>query len=92
MTAQHTPGPWEATGNLVRSPMAKELGSGVMLAECSDRWFVKVNSDEAKANARLIAKAPEMLEALKDAYPYIADDALRERLGNLIADATGVQA
>ena len=92
MSAQHTPGPWEATGNLVRSLMAKELGSGVMLAECSDRWFVKVNSDEAKANARLIAKAPEMLEALKDVYPHIANDALRERVGNLIAKATGVQA
>jgi len=45
-----------------------------------------------RADARLIAKSPEMLEALKDVYPYIANDALRERVGNLIADATGVQA
>lgn len=62
---KHTPGPWEAIGNLVRSPMAKENGSGVMLAECADRWFLKVNSDEAKANARLMAAAPELLEALQ---------------------------
>jgi hypothetical protein len=62
----HTPGPWEAIGNLVRSPMDKESGSGVMLAECADRWFLKVNSDEAKANARLIAAAPELLEALQN--------------------------
>jgi hypothetical protein len=60
--------------------------SGRMAFLCNARL---TNQD---ANARLIAKAPEMLEALKDAYPYIADDALRERVGNLIADATGVQA
>jgi hypothetical protein len=48
--------------------------------------------EQAAANARLIAAAPDLLEALKDAYPYIADNALRERVGNLIADATGVQA
>ena len=64
MSAKHTPGPWEAIGNLVRSPMDKESGSGVQLAECADRYYQKVNSDEAKANARLIAAAPELLEAL----------------------------
>lgn len=62
---KHTPGPWEAIGNLVRSPMAKEKGFGVMLAECADRWFLKVNSEEAAANARLMAAAPELLEATK---------------------------
>jgi hypothetical protein len=36
--------------------------------------------------------ANEMLAMLKDAYPYIANDALREQMGNLIAKATGVQA
>jgi hypothetical protein len=45
--------------------------------------------EEAAANARLIAVAPELLESLKDAHPHIADDALRTRIGNLIAKTEG---
>ena len=73
METKHTPGPWEAIGNLVRSPMAKDLGSGVMLAECADRWFQKVNSEEAKANARLIAAAPEQNKALIDLLELVEE-------------------
>jgi hypothetical protein len=43
------------------------------------------------ANARLIAAAPELLEALKTAHAHIADDVLRASIGNLIAKATEVQ-
>lgn len=89
MGAKHTPGPWEAIGNLVRSPAAKELGSGVMLAECADRWFQKVNSDEAKANARLIAAAPELLEALNDLLEQSGIDGLwADKARAAIAKAT----
>lgn len=65
---KHTPGPWEAIGNLVRSPMVHPQGSdrprGIMLAECADGYSIKVNSAEACANARLIAAAPELLAEL----------------------------
>jgi hypothetical protein len=85
MSAQHTPGPWIVRQN--RDCSLDFFGeSGRMAFLCNARL---TNQD---ANARLIAAAPEMLEALKDAYPYIADNALRERVGNLIANATGVQA
>lgn len=40
-------------------------------------------------DALLIAVAPELLEALKDAHPHVADDSLRARIGNLIAKAEG---
>jgi hypothetical protein len=83
MNTQHTPGPWHTAGE-----------QGVQIRsekhQIAKVWAMRGN--EWKANARLIAAAPEMLEALKDAYPHIANDALRERVGNLIADATGVQA
>jgi len=64
--AKHTPGPWEATGNLVRSPMHQPEGlpRGVQIVECRDGYFLP-HTAEAKANARLIAAAPELLEALK---------------------------
>ena len=70
--AKHTPGPWEASGNLVRSPMHQPEGlpRGVQIVECRDGYFLP-HTEEAKANARLIAAAPELLEALErlaDAY------------------------
>ena len=34
----------------------------------------------------------ELLKALKDAHPHIADDALRTQIGNLIAKAEGISA
>ncbi len=85
MTAKHTPGPWVlnsgVSSNVVLIDSNPTNGAVGEIVDCRNR-----------ADSRLIAKSPEMLEALKDAYPYIADDALRERVGNLIADATGVQA
>jgi hypothetical protein len=76
MTAQHTPGPWVADLNtypvMVRSqaetwPLVDELGNeegraGVFIANTADN----------KANARLIAAAPELLMALREiaaSYP-----------------------
>lgn len=53
-----TPGPWEASGNLVRSPMHQPEGlpRGVQIAECRDGYFQPF-TEEAKANAALIAEA-----------------------------------
>ena len=36
------------------------------------------------------AEAPELLEALKDAYPYVDNSHLRNRIGGVIAKASGV--
>jgi len=49
-------------------------------------------AEEAKhaADMRIRGLAHEMLAALKDAHPHIADDNLRTRIGNLIAKAKGV--
>lgn len=62
MTAQHTPGPWSLCGpdtDLVRD------GNYRAVARASFRATPTVNLiHETKANARLIAAAPELLEAL----------------------------
>jgi len=42
------------------------------------------------ALAALVSERDELLCALKDAYPYIIDDALRARIGALIAKVAGV--
>lgn len=53
----HTPGPWKATFKTVSAPETEDrLGF-----EC--RMFTG-NGDDSRANCRLIAAAPKLLEAL----------------------------
>ena len=56
MSAKHTPGPWHTAGD-----------QGVQIRSQRDQiakvWTMRGN--EWKANARLIAAAPELLEALR---------------------------
>jgi hypothetical protein len=60
MKAQHTPGPWHVTGDYVRNENDGLVGEALNL------WAnVKTPIDERKANARLIAAAPDLLAALK---------------------------
>ena len=54
-TTKHTPGPWEADDYAVQSPANERL----QIREQS----VRIMSAERQANARLIAAAPELLEA-----------------------------
>jgi len=61
MKAQHTPGPWHVTGDYVRNENDGLVGEALNL------WAnVKTPTDERKANARLIAAAPDLLAALLD--------------------------
>lgn len=68
----HTPGPWEyidgsKTASMQFGPVCVIRGSGKQIASFS--WqSPSVNfpsKDESQANARLIAAAPELLEALE---------------------------
>ena len=60
---KHTPGPWKA--NFVISGAAYIFGGDRNFARVFNEWQDEANRE---ANARLIAAAPEMLEAL-----YIVD-------------------
>ena len=56
--AAHTPGPWEAIGNLVRTCRKPDGRGGLLVAECP------ANIGNRIQDARLIAAAPDMLDAL----------------------------
>jgi hypothetical protein len=99
---KHTPGPWEADFEtypiMVRSqsetwPLVDELGNeegraGVFIA----------NTGDNKANARLIAAAPDLLEALKDMLDNHEDactgygEGAADKARSAIAKATGGEA
>ena len=88
--AKHTPGPWRATEKTITAPETEDrLGM-----ECR---LYGGNGSDNRANARLIAGAPEMLEALK-AYEAWADktickdvelSGIRKQIRAAIARATG---
>ena len=65
MSAKHTPGPWR----FYTEPQPNGCpivgnGRGLMLAMLAHSVNYPDQRDEANANARLIAAAPELLEAL----------------------------
>lgn len=62
MKTKHTPGPWE-TGTQTKgsTTLVSRIETGFAVAEMRNVHF----REEAEANARLIAAAPELLEALQ---------------------------
>ena len=62
----HTPGPWDIQDPLGGGSRNKWIyADGLFIAE------VDGEREEAEANGRLIAAAPDLLAALKDAVEYI---------------------
>lgn len=72
-SAQHTPGPWMVTNPNYGSGLCIESTMGSVVAHTAvysnPRFPVssRISSESAEANARLIASAPELLAALKEA-------------------------
>ena len=63
MSAKHTPGPWIADGSMV-----VETANG----DCIARIDEFAPDDVVEANARLIAAAPELLDAIHAALEWAA--------------------
>ena len=59
---QYTPGPWRAEKT---RPTTRTTGAWHVFDAFGTTAVVLGNDDEAAANARLIAAAPELLEALR---------------------------
>jgi hypothetical protein len=76
MNAQHTPGPWEL--GRIRAKIVAVYGpKGTQIADCDS---ISNLHEENIANARLIAQAPAMLEALEVVEGYLV--AIDDENGN----------
>lgn len=64
MTINHTPGPW-VIGKQDHDVVMVDTTSGTAICD------VYGDSDDRPANARLIAAAPDLLEALEAAHGYL---------------------
>lgn len=63
--AKHTPGPWCTHRNGFSSVYIEARVGGGMLQEVACCGPTNEGSDQQEANARLIAAAPELLDALR---------------------------
>lgn len=75
---KHTPGPWKVDDDTAHGRMTLIFDQlGDLIADTA-RGMRNVDLDsaasECEANARLIAAAPALLEALKELWPFIEAD------------------
>jgi hypothetical protein len=80
----HTAGSWKKETRVRRIisegvPIIAPDGSGIA-------WVLGGNSDECKANASLIVKAPDMLTALKDIKTFLGSAVKIYRDGELATE------
>ena len=94
MPHSFTPGPWVVVGNLTKYVEARLVGGLIQeVAACGPTMADEGYGQQQEANARLIAAAPDLLEALKrckfDSLNMTLED--REFCRAAIAKATGDQ-
>lgn len=90
---KHTPGPWFIDGNVIRGDKQRNgsisIACTLNIAYPYGRW----SGESEQANARLIAAAPELLEALQDMVDYYgtasASVEALHKARSAIAKATG---
>jgi hypothetical protein len=99
MNTKHTPGPWivafeatEVSGVNVRFDVSSEHRISICTGQSQEHLGDGINEDECRANARLIAAAPELLQALQmvarsSFMPTVGTT--REAIEAAIAEATG---
>ncbi len=84
--AKHTPGPWAANDDgLVLGNLDNYEGEAPLVCTCGSADDFNMEPDLHLANARLIASAPEMLEALRAMVaraPFIDQSVTEDGLAN----------
>jgi len=89
-THTHTSGPWYAVKLDASPDHAWAIDSELVEIARLSEWLE--HQTEAEANARLIASAPEMLEALRNlTHPMASDEDLQHALA-VIAKVEGSEA
>jgi hypothetical protein len=95
---KHTPGPWELSNDHKPSPyVIRQVGRFGGLASVKFHGFNKTERarEEQAANARLIAAAPDLLDALEEAIEVVGswgddgDPSWLERAKSAIAKVGG---
>lgn len=95
MHAKHTPGPWINMGTEICGP----VNSGVIVARMPEWGVLADGLDARAANARLIAAAPDLLQALEawkkearnpEVGGYVTSET-RQKIDAAIAKANGGQ-
>ena len=67
MPHSFTPGPWVVVGRLTKYVVARLVGGLIQeVAACGPTMADEGYGQQQEANARLIAAAPDLLEALQD--------------------------
>ncbi len=69
----HTPSPWVASGHYVQALYTPTDGGKPFYREIARTDAPLSTPEESAANAILIASAPDLLEALLYALPYVTD-------------------
>lgn len=84
-----TPGPW-VTDDVYKDDIARYVMSEVLpFPRTIARLELGQDRAEQEANARLIAAAPELLEALQDLCDTLGECGMTEKARAAIAKATG---
>ena len=83
--AKHTPGPWRIDGQF-DAEVSVEIFSGEILV-CEIGPFLEDWHETEIANTRLMAAAPDLLDALRVAESFVADE-LEIRKNSFLPDAT----
>lgn len=75
MEAKHTPGPWFITGGEMTKYVEARIGNRLLqeVAAVGPTVADDGYGDQQQANARLIAAAPELLEALQAVLADVQD-------------------
>lgn len=94
--SKHTPGPWQIRGEADDITIFVPIAHGLCF-EIAQSIGGQVRGKkfddfkEVEANARLIAAAPDLLEALHDLLCNVADPPARKRARIAIEKATGAK-